>query len=85
VAATDSVLTTGACLSAAGTTDSVGTVTAKTVTVTPANSDGMCIGAGGFRGRFGGGGTGGAGGGGGNGVFNGGGQGGAGSGSNGTT
>jgi hypothetical protein len=89
VAATDSVLTIGACVSAAGTTDSVGTVTARTVTVSPANSDGMCVGAGGFRGRFGGAGGGGGGGGaggtggGGNGVFNGGGQGG--SGANGTT
>jgi hypothetical protein len=67
VTATDAVLTVGSCVNAAGSTDSVGTVTAKTVTVS-APVNGACTGGfGGFGGRggFGGGqgGPGGAGGG----------------------
>ena len=46
VTATDAVLTVGTCVTAAGTTDSVGTVTANTVTVS-APENGSCTG--GFR------------------------------------
>ena len=42
VGATDSVLVTGTCLTTQGSTDSVGTVTAKTVTATEPESDGSC-------------------------------------------
>ncbi len=53
VAATEAALAIGSCVNAAGNTDSVGTVTAQTVTITPAE-DGECT-PGGFGGGFGGG------------------------------
>ena len=56
VEATDSVVVIGACLTTQGSTDSVGTVTAKTVTVSQPESDGSCSpgfgGFGGFPGGF---------------------------------
>ena len=52
VAATADVLTVGSCVNAAGTADSVGTVSAKTVTVSqPVN--GTCTGGFGFGGQAG--------------------------------
>ena len=52
VGATDSVLVIGTCLTTQGSTDSVGTVTAKTVTATQPESDGSCRPS--FGGGFGG-------------------------------
>ena len=50
VEATDSVLVIGTCLASDGSTDSVGTVTAKTVTASEPDSDGSCTaGFGGFN------------------------------------
>ncbi len=49
VDATDSVLVVGTCVSSQGSTDSVGTVTAKTVTASQPDSTGACTGGfGGF-------------------------------------
>ena len=53
VTATDAVLTVGTCVTAAGSADSVGTVTADTVTVS-APENGSCTGGFRFGGRGGG-------------------------------